>query len=121
MPTPDEVLQTIGNTLLNEGCITKFRLQDDTTHEKGELRSDRTLVVRLNNADGTEFTVESRCNQEQKVLVLTGEVCPQILVDLATKYRNIKLEGKSVVPVGSAVRNILNHFRSYLRGVLPSL
>ncbi len=114
MPTPDDVLQAIGNTLLNEGCITEFRLQDDAAQEESELWKDRTLVVKLNSSDGTEFTIESQCNQNQNVLTLTGEVCPDITVDLAAKYRNIRVEGKAIVPVGSAVRNILNHYRSYL-------
>lgn len=120
MPTPDEVLNTIGTTLLNERCITEFRLQDDTTQEKNDQWKDRTLVVRLNSPDRPEFTIESQCNQNQNVLTLTGEVCPDILVDLAVRFRNIRLDGKSVVPVGSAVRNILNHYRSYLVGVSAS-
>jgi len=117
MPTPDEVLHAIGNTLLNEGCITEFRLQDDTTQGNNDVRRDRILVVKLNGADGTEFNIESRCNQNQNVLTLTDEICPEIRVDLAATFRNIRLEGQSIVPVGSAVRNILNHYRSYLMGV----
>lgn len=120
MPTPDEVLQTIGTTLLNERCITEFRLQDDTTQEKSDLCKDRTLVVRLNSPDRPEFTIESQCNQNRNILTLTGEVCPDILVDLAERFRNIRVEGKSIVPVGSAVRNILNHYRSYLVGISAS-
>ena len=114
MPTPDDVLQAIGTTLLNEGCITEFRLEDDATQENNDLGKDRTLVVKLNTSDQTELTIESQCNQSQNVLSLTGEVCPEILVDLAARYRNIRVEGKAIVPVGSAVRNILNHYRSYL-------
>ena len=114
MPTPDEVLHAIGNTLLNEGCITNFRLQDDTTQDNGKALKDRILVVKLNGSDGTEFTIESQCNQNQNVLTLTDEICPEICVDLAQTYRNIRVQGKAVVPVGSAVRNILNHYRSYL-------
>ena len=114
MPTPDEVLHTIGKTLLNEGCITEFRLQDDTTQENSKSLKDRILFVKLNGADGAEFTIESQCNHQQKVLTLTDEICPEISVDLAATYRNIRVAGRAVVPVGSAVRNILNHYRSYL-------
>jgi len=114
MPTPDEVLHTIGNTLLSEGCITEFRLQDDTTQENDKSLKDRILFVKLNSADGAEFTIESQCNQRQNVLTLTDEICPEICVDLAATYRNIRVDGRAVVPVGSAVRNILNHYRSYL-------
>ena len=114
MPTPDDVLKAIGNTLLNEGCITEYHLQDDVAQEESELCKDRTLVVKLNSSDGTELTIESQCNQNQNVLSLTREVCPEIIVDLAAKYRNIRVAGKAIVPVGSAVRNILNHYRSFL-------
>ena len=115
MPTPDEVLHAIGSSLLKEGCITEFQLRDDSTQGDGKV-NERILAITLNGADGTEFIIESQCNHNQKILTLTDAICPEIQVDLATTFRNTKYEGHSVVPVGSAVRNIVNHYRSYLRG-----
>jgi hypothetical protein len=112
--TPDDVLTTIGNALVRAGYIQTFTLQDATTNRKGAVPIFKNLVVTHNNAAGTKLIIKGSHDREQQVLVLTELTCPRLLVDLITPRRNIELLEGSPLPVGVAVRKLLDHFRTRL-------
>ena len=116
MSTPDKVLTTIGNTLLKVGCINNFQLRDETTHSKGngESRTDRTLHVTLNNANKARLVIRSHHDRAKRVLILTGDICPEIQVDLVDPCRGCEVNKKPAIAVGTAVNYFLEHFRRYL-------
>ena len=112
--TPDDVLTTIGNALVRAGCIQTFTLQDATTNRKGAVPIFKYLVVTHNNAAGTKLIIKGSHDQKHQVLVLTELTCPRLIVDLITPRRNIELMEGSPLPVGVAVRKLLDHFRTRL-------
>ena len=116
MSTPDKVLTTIGNTLLKVRCIKDFQLRDETTHSKGngESRTDRTLHVTLNNANKTRFVIRSHHDRVKRVLILTGDTCPEIQVDLVDPCRGCEVNKRPAIALATAVNYFLEHFRRYL-------
>ncbi len=114
MPTPDEVLTSIGNSLVNGGCIKSFEIRDHVTNRKVEDRPDRTLHLTLNDVTGPPLVIRSRHDREQRVLTLTGNACPETQVDLIEPCRGFDVNKKPTVAVSAAVRIILEHFQKNL-------
>lgn len=113
--TPDHVLRTIGNALVKAGYFQTFTLQEASTKRKGAAPIYKNLVITHNDPNGTSLTIKSSHDREQQVLVLTEVTCPRLLVDLITPRRNIELMEGSPLPVGVAVRKLLDHFRARSR------
>jgi len=112
MPTPDEVLTAIGNSLVNEQCIKSFELRDHVTNRNVDPRPDRALHLTLNN--GPPLVIRSIHDREQRVLTLTGNACPETQVDLIQPCRGFDVNKKPAVAVGVAVRIVLDHFQKNL-------
>lgn len=119
MPTPDEVLTAIGNSLVNEQCIKSFEIRDHITNRKVDGRTDRTLHLTLNDMNGPPLVIRSRHDREQRVLTLTGNACPETQVDLIQPCRGFDVNKKPAVAVDAAVRIVLDHFQKNLGSKLP--
>ena len=110
--TPDHVLTTIGNALVKAGYFQTFTLQDANTHRKGAAQIYKNLVVTKADPNEATLTIKSIHEQEHQLLVLTEVTCPRLIVDLFSPRRNIDLMVGSPLPVGVAVRKLLDHFRT---------
>ncbi len=119
MPTPDEVLTCIGNSLVHGGWIKAFEIRDHVTNRKVEDRPDRTLHLTLNDVNGPPLVIRSRHDREQRVLTLAGNACPETQVDLIQPSRGFAVNKKPAVTVGAAIRVVLDHFQKSLGSAPP--
>ena len=113
--TPDHVLTTIGNALVKAGYFQTFTLQDANTHRKGAAQIYKNLVVTKADPNETSLSIKSIHEQEHQLLILTEVTCPRLIIDLFSPRRNIELMNGSPLPVGVAVRKLLDHFRTHSR------
>ena len=112
MPTPDEVLTAIANSLVNEQCIKGFEIRDHVTNRNVDPRPDRALHLTLNN--GPPLVIRSTHDREQRVLTLTGNACSETQVDLIEPCRGFYVNKKPAVAVAVAVRIVMEHFQKHL-------
>ena len=103
MPTPVEVLTSIGNRLVAEGHILSFTPPNEA-------------ILKVLVTQDVALTINCHYDPNPKVLTFMSGVCTGLQVNLRNSLRPLARlrNGKAVVEPGVATQMILEYFRKHM-------
>jgi hypothetical protein len=102
MPTPVQILTTIGDSLVNAGCILSYDPPTETT---------LTVLVKPD----VTLNINCRHDPNPQILTFTSEICKGLQVDLRDSLRPLDrlINGQPVFEPRAATQLVVDNFREH--------